>query len=78
MILVIRGGFYPHFTAVTYVLLQMPPQSKWRPLSSAECRALDQIWFVLFKSPLCGSFPHKAGVSFAAVAQQGFFFPPHN
>lgn len=67
-IMIVHGGFCPHFTALTYVLFQMPPQAKWLQLSGAECGALDQIWFVLFKSPLCGSFPHKAGVSFAAVA----------
>ena len=58
-IFVIRGGFCPHFTAVTYVLLQIPPQHKWQQLSSAECRALDQIWFVLFRSALRGPFPQK-------------------
>ena len=77
MILVIRGGFCPHFTVVTYVLLQMPPHCEWLPLSSTECEALEQIWFVLFKSQFYGSFPHKAAVWFVQLLSI-IFFSSHN
>lgn len=71
LIAVIQGG-----SDLQYVLLQRPPQSKWLQLSSAECRALDQIWFVLFKTLLCGSFPHKAGVKFCYSCLAAHFFLP--